>query len=390
MRSQRPRRHQHGLSIIELMVGLVLGMFAVLAILQLLATASAQQRLSSSSGDAQINAATAMHLLTREITEAGLGISAYTVLGCSLSYTTTSDSKSVSLPSLGPVTINPATSLVPAGDANTDTLLVFAGNSASPSEGDATLAVSSSTAYTVTAPASFGTGHYVMAAATTRDSSSSCALQLGKVTAIAGAQLSVSAGTANLPIGSAVYNLGPAPAIHAYAIRNGQLTACDYLAYNCGDSSYTTTLNSTVWVPVASHVVSLRAQYGRDTTDSSMDGVVDRYDQATPGSSSDTSGLAPYCSWLRVVGLRLVLVAQSQQYDKQNVTTSAPTWAGSSANSSTSSTLTTVTPTALAINLSGNSDWQHYRYKRIEATVPLRNLIWNGNQMTYQNGGLAC
>ncbi|MGJ7533071.1 MULTISPECIES: PilW family protein [unclassified Variovorax] len=394
MPAPHPIRSQHGFSIIELMVGLLVGMLAVLIVVQLLYSTSTQQRLTSTSGDAEINAATATHILTRELSQAGLGISAYTLLGCSLTYTTTSDSKSVTLSSLAPVTINPGTSLVPAGDTSTDTLLVVSGSSASPTEGDALAGTSTATSYTVTTPSSFATGDWVMAASTTRDSTSSCAMTLGKVTAIASYVLTVSSGTAGLAAAeAAVYNLGAAPVIHAYAIRNGNLTVCDYAVYNCGDTSYTTTLNSSVWVPVASHVASLRAQYGRDTSDLStpkMDGVVDSYDQTTPGSTSDTSGLSSYCGWLRVVGLRLAVVTRSQQYDKDTVTTTAPTWSGSSTNTSTTSTLTTVTPTALAIDLSANSDWKHYRYKTIETTVPLRDIIWNGNQVTYQSGDVAC
>ncbi|MET3184213.1 UNVERIFIED_ORG: type IV pilus assembly protein PilW [Variovorax guangxiensis] len=390
----RGQRGQHGFSIIELMVGLLIGMFAVLVIVQLLYSTSTQQRLTSTSGDAEINAATVTHVLARELNQAGLGISAYTLLGCSLTYTTTSDSKSVTLSSLAPVTVNPGTSLVPSGDTNTDTLLIVSGSSASPSEGDALAGTSTATSYTVSTPSSFATGDWVTAASTTRDSSSSCALVLGKVTAIASYVLTVSTGTAGLASAeAAVYNLGAAPVIHAYAVRNGNLTVCDYTAYNCGDTSYTTTLNSSVWVPIASHIASLRAQYGRDTSDlvtPKMDGVVDSYDQTTPGGTSDTSGLSGYCGWLRVVGLRLAVVARSQQYDKDAVTTTAPTWSGSTANTSTSSTLTTVTPSALAIDLSGNSEWKHYRYKTIETTVPLRDIIWNGNQVTYQSGDVAC
>jgi len=379
------------------MVGLLVGMLAVLIVVQLLYSTSMQQRLTSTSGDAEINAATVTHMLARELNQAGLGISAYTLLGCSLTYTTTSDSKSVTLSALAPVTVNPATSLVPAGDTSTDTLLVVSGNSASPTEGDALAGTSTATSYTVSTPASFATGDWVTAAATTRDSSTSCALTLGKVSAIASYVLTVSSGTAGLTAAeAAVYNLGAAPVIHAYAVRNGNLTVCDYAAYNCGDTSYTTTLNSSVWVPIANHIASLRAQYGRDTSDlvtPKMDGVVDSYDQATPGSTSDTSGLSSYCGWLRVVGLRLAVVARSQQYDKDEVTTTAPTWSGSSANTSTTSTtstLTTVTPSALAIDLSANSEWKHYRYKTIETTVPLRDVIWNGNQVTYQSGDVAC
>ncbi|MET3514249.1 type IV pilus assembly protein PilW [Pseudacidovorax sp. 1753] len=382
------RSRQRGFSLVEIMVGILIGMFAVLVILQLLSSASTQQRLAGSSGDAQINGALASHLLSRELTQAGLGLSAYTLLGCSLGYTTTGDGAAVTLGALAPVTVNPATSLVPAGDANTDTLLVIGGASGSPSEGDATLAVSTSTSLTVSTPASFAVGDWVVAAGTTRDSSSACALRLGRVTAISGSALTLTSATASLPLNSGAYNLGAQPSIHAFAVRNGNLTMCDYLVNNCGSSSNVS--NSAVWVPVTSNVVSLRAQYGRDTSGlaaSAMDGVVDTFDQTTPASG----GTVPlYCGWLRVIGLRLALVARSQQYDKALVTTAAPTWSGSTANTSTTTALTTVTPTAAPIDLSGNSEWQHYRYKTIEVSIPLRNIIWNGNQQSYQGGNVKC
>lgn len=385
--SRRPR----GFTLVELMVGVVLGMFAVLVIMQLLLTSTSLQRLTSTSGNAQISAATGIHVLTRELAEAGLGISAYTVLGCSLGYTASADGAAVTLPALAPVTINPASSIIPAGDANTDTLLVLSGNLAGPSEGDATTALTSSTSYTVKTPTSFKLQDAVIAAPTTRDSSSACALRLARVTAISGFVLSVTQGTANLPIGSAVYSLGNAPAVRAYAVRNGNLTVCDYMAYNCGSSTYTAGgVNDDVWVPVAGNVVSLRAQYGRDTTATPMDGVVDQYDQITPASAADSSGLPAYCSWMRVVGLRLALVTRSQQYDKARPTTSAPLWAGSAANMAKSATQPTLNPTAQPINLSGNSEWQFYRYKTVESAIALRNTIWNGNQATYQSGTVGC
>ena len=49
----------------------------------------------------------------------------------------------------------------------------------------------------------------------------------------------------------------------------------------------------------------------------------------------------------------------------------------------------TTNPTAAAINLSGNADWQHYRYKSLESTIPVRNAIWSGSQAKFQ-GGSQC
>jgi type IV pilus assembly protein PilW len=146
---------------------------------------------------------------------------------------------------------------------------------------------------------------------------------------------------------------------------------------------------------VASNVVSLRAQYGRDTngisgSTSTMTGVVATYDQTTPGSSADTTTIPRYCGWSRVVALRLAVVARSPTYDKTQPTSATPTWDGSTANTATTSTLTTVTPTAVAIDLSSNANWKYYRYRTLQATVPLRNMIWQGSQSTYQGGSGGC
>ena len=59
-----------------------------------------------------------------------------------------------------------------------------------------------------------------------------------------------------------LFNLGRAPKILAYAIRGGNLTVCDYAANNCGDANNKD--DATVWVPIVSSIVSLRAEYGRD------------------------------------------------------------------------------------------------------------------------------
>jgi type IV pilus assembly protein PilW len=386
-------QRQRGFSLIEIMVGLVIGMFAILTVMRIFAASETNKRTTTGGNDAQVNGSVALYGLERDIRQSGYGISAYNILGCSLSYTTSGDAASVTLAALAPVTINPATSLVPAGDANTDTLLVIGGNSASPSEGDATTAATTTTAYAITTPTAFTAGDRVIAAATTRPST--CALALATVKSISGSTLTVVSGTAGLASGSAVYDLGPTPIARAYAVRNGNLTVCDYTAYNCGSTSYTSTLNSDVWVPVASNVVSLRAQYGRDITGisgstSAMTGVVGSYDQTTPGSSADATTIPLYCGWSRVIALRLAIVARSPTYDKTLPTSAMPTWDGATANTTTTSTLTTITPTAAAIDLSGNANWKYYRYRAVQATVPLRNTIWQGSQSTYQGGSGGC
>jgi type IV pilus assembly protein PilW len=194
--------------------------------------------------------------------------------------------------------------------------------------------------------------------------------------------LNVKTGTTGLATNSVIFNLGQTFTVRAYAVRGGNLTVCDYVAYNCGNAAYASPLNANVWVPVDGNIASLRAQYGRDTSGvstSTMSGFADTFDQTTPASAADTSGLTAYCSWARALAVRVAIVARSPQYDKTAPTSAAPTWAGSTVNA-TASTANPANPTALAINLSNVGNWQNYRYKTLQTTVPLRNIVWQGSQ----------
>ena len=382
---------QRGFSLIEIMVGLVIGLLGIIIVMQIFLNSENSKRATTGGNDAQVNGTIALYDIERDLRSAGHDISSYNIIGCGLTFTPSAETNAVTV-TLAPVTINPATSVVPAGDANTDTLLVVAGNSNGSSEGDLLTNISTSTTYVVATPSSFAINDNVMLQAATRPST--CNLALSTVTAKSASSLTMSNGVASMAVGSLVYNLGAAPMMRAYAVRNGNLTVCDYTAYNCGSSTYTSTLNSTVWVPLASNIVSLRAQYGRDTTNTStsvMDGVIDTYDQTTPASASDTTGLQAYCSWSRVLATRLALVARSAQYDKTTPTTATLTWAGS-----TVSTSTPTNPTAVTINLTSTamsgttSQWQNYRYKTVQTVVPLRNAIWQGSQSGWEGGSGGC
>lgn len=371
----RPHRAQRGFSLIEIMIGIVIGMISIVIVLQVFSRSDAAKRITNAGDDAQVNATMALNIVSRQMRDAGQGFNAFNILGCDVSYTTTTDTATVTVP-LAPVTIN--SSLIPAGDSNTDTVLVVSGTANGPTEGDATTAESTAGSYAITTPSAFTQGDYIVAAESTRPST--CSLTLDKVTAISGSTLTVSKGQDGLASGSIVYDLGSSVVLKAYAIRNGNLTECDYGKYDCGSSSYTSTLNSDVWVPMVSNVVSLRAQYGRDTSGisgstSKMTGVADTWDQTTPGSAADSTSIATYCRWVRVVGVRAAVVGRSLHYDKDKPTSVSPTWTGS---------------TDAAVDLSSLTDWEYHRYKLLESAVPMRNMIWQGSQTTYQGGSGGC
>lgn len=378
------RTRHAGFGLVEVMIGVLIGLATVALVMRLLLDSDTARRTSTGGNDALVNASLALYGLERDVRSSGFGFNAFAVLGCTLSYTTRQDNSPVKLP-LAPATINPDTSLVPAGDEHTDTLLVLSASSNGSSEGDALIATSAADFYQVTSPASFAVGDHVLAQNSPRPSP--CTLPLQQVSAVDrnSAQLTVANNTVGLPVSSLVFNLGQTLSLHAYAVRNGQLTQCDYLRFQCGNSAYTSPLDSSVWVPVVNQVVALRAQYGRDSSGSTLDGVLDTYDQITPGSSRDSSGLNLVCAWSRVLTLRLAVVARSPQYDKNLPTTTAPSWEGSTVNNSTPTN-----PTAVPLVLDSLSDWSAYRYRLATTEVPLRDMIWSGSQVNYQGGNSGC
>ena len=110
----------------------------------------------------------------------------------------------------------------------------------------------------------------------------------------------------------------------AYAVINGNLMQCDYLANNCA--------NAPSWVQIASGFVSMKAE----------------------------------CSGSQ--GVRVALVTRSSQLEKTAVTAAVPAWSGTGA---------IVLPTT---GYDAGFGWQNYRYKTFETVVPIRNTLWSGAQ----------
>jgi type IV pilus assembly protein PilW len=301
------------------------------------------KRITTSGGDAMNEGVVALYALQRDIRMGGYGIADTKVLGCNLLLRT-----GVTLPAMAPVTINHAS--ITGQDANTDTLLVVYGNSNGSPQGDSITAAGN----VVQTPAAFAANDWVIEAPPTHGAT--CNLALDQVASVAGSVTLKSA--AAMSSGNTLFNLGQTLKVMAYAIRSGNLTMCDYSANDCGNAANNNT--AAIWVPIANNIVSLRAQYGRDTTTPSMDGIVDVYDQTTPTTA---------CGSARASAVRLVLVARSAQ-PAASATLLAPVWDGTFLPNGT-------TPDA-PIVLSGNATWQNYRYKVFQTVVPVRNVAWMG------------
>lgn len=347
-----------GFTLVEVMVAMVIGMVGIIIMMQVFAAAEGQKRSTTGAGDAQSNGAMALYALQRDIRQSGYGFNALNALGCPL---TLGAPSSATLSQLAPVIINAPVTDVPAGDDNTDTLLIAYGSSEGSPEGDAITSLNG-TQLGVQTPVNFANGHRVIAAPSAP--LNGCVLTLGSVSAIAAPNVTVASSGA--VEGGSLFNLGATPRILAYAIHKGNLTVCDYMSTDCGavctavDGPLGTTANgscSASWVPIVSNIASLRAQYGHASTATSG---VDSWDQATPPVTTPSQTTLA-CLWARTSALRIALVARNGQVDKDVLTAVAPVWEGSA---------------DVAFDLSGRANWQNYRYKVYETAIPVRNLPW--------------
>ena len=394
------------------MVGMVIGMLGIIVIMQVFALFEGQKRTTSGGGEAQNTGAIALSGLSDDIRQSGYGFNLINLIGCDVLLPAglpmrSAGTVAATLKAMAPVTINSAS--VPAGDANTDTLLMAYGNSDVLPEGNSIVGpVIDSTHFSVQSYKSFlappdptvSHGDYVIATPQNRSCapSSPTVTILNQVTAVTNPTLTITPGVtpASSVTPGMLFNLGQTVTIHAYAVRNGSLTMCDYMTNDCGDPlkvnptvlNPTAVLDPTVWVPLASNIVSLRAQYGQDITNhapsivspktGSMDGVVDIYSQTPPGN---TGVSADACGWLRTLSIRLALVARNSQLEKTVVTATAPPWEGSTATNNNpawvGSTMgASANPIDLTQNPNGtaNPNWKNYRYKIFQSTVPIRNI----------------
>jgi len=355
----RPKQSQAGFSLIEVMVAVIIGMIAMVVVLQIFGSSEARKRATTGGNDAQTGGLIALNTLQRDVRQAGYGITTLKLLGCNLAV------PKGTISGLAPVIINSGS--IPKGDDDTDTLLVAYGVANGSPEGDVINTVPGSGQYAVATPTSYNVNDWVIAEQDARPSP--CNLALDQVTAKAApgtATIGVAKGSSDMAFGT-LYNLGAnsgdktlGPQFLGYRVSKGNLVMCDFMANDCSQD------NTTAWVPIASNIVSMRAQYGRDTTPK-MDGVIDVFDRVAPAVSGDTNA----CDILRIAAVRIALVARSGDYDKSTPTANAPVWDGTDADNPAGSE-------ALPIKLSANTDWQKYRYKVFQTTVPIRATTWLG------------
>lgn len=374
---------QAGMSLIELMVGVVIGMLTILIVANTIITSEGQRRGTSSGSDAQNNAMLAAYLVERDLRMSGYGIftnetggvsevcSVGTVRTYNANRATTDLNYAGDLPFV-PVLINPTS--IPAADIGSDIIMLnYAGGSLGVVGAGVKFAGNSATTannYKIENIGGFRAGDLALVA----QAGLNCTIS--EVTGLDAINSQVLRGTdsyandykgggmvtpawnkagglgVDYTTAARLYNLGPPDQFISvvYAVRNQQLTRCDLMISDCLSSGGTG--NPNVWVPIAGNIVALRAEMG---VDSDGDRKTDAWRERPCAGAACT---ATFSEWRGVKAVRLVVVARSAQFSKEEVTTTAPTWQGQT-----------------SISLGHLADWTHYRYGSVELVTPVRNIV---------------
>ena len=364
-------RRNHGFSLVEIMVGVAIGLLGVLIIMQVSVVFEGQKRTTTTGADAQTNGVTALYTVERDVRRAGYGMSVPGALGCTVKRYY--DTAATSDLSLAPVVITNGAGGAPdsvriLSSSKTGWSLpsritvehppeatnIFLNTTLGMEEGDLLVAYEPGKDCTLVQATGIPNGNVQVHHQNT-----------SKWNPPGGSNIFPVGGYS---VGAQVLNLG-AMIDRTYSLANGNLMLADF-------SSVT---NTTTTRAITADIVNMQAEYGFDTRAwPQNDPRVDTWsatmiDADASGTVNDAGDIA------RVIAVRMAVVARSPLMEKPNAsgvcditidtavagrTVNKPTWSAGDIDASKN-------PDGTA-----NANWKCYRYKTFENIIPLRNLLW--------------
>ncbi|MBE0621349.1 MAG: PilW family protein [Burkholderiales bacterium] len=363
--------YQTGFTLVEIMVGLAIGMLATVVIIQVISVFEAQRRTTTGTADAQTNGGIALYNIGRELQMAGyplMPMKTNSTLACAtLKVNGVADA---TVPNrLSSLVI--ADGVATAGVSASDTITIRYGTSPTGGVPNTINFIGVTGANDATVDNNFGcrVGDTAIVV-----NGTSCAL-----TTVTGPT-----DIANPPVISAPPNLNTTTItlqnITAEVVQKANLSCpgtWNEVTYAVNPASgnlertVVTNFGPADTKAVVTGIVNLQAQYGVSVAADS--------NQVTQwvNASGGTWGAPTVANRNRIKAVRIAVVARNAKMEPTNVTedctsttAAAPTglcaWAGSAASP------------APVIDLSaGDANWRRYRYRVFETIIPLRNMIWS-------------
>ena len=351
------RMRQQGLSLVEVMVAVLIGLIGILIITQAYITGDRFNRSTLGEGGAQTNGLIALYSVERDVRLAGYGIANSGALGCGdIHWYYDPDYSGSAGGSLPDIELAPVVITVTAGEPDRVTVM-YGTNAERMMPSTISGFVPSSSEVTVDGTAGFQENDLILLV-------NAAGCTLGKITQVQpGPQkLQLNPGV-NSPYnppawgafpttyasGDMIMNLGN-PIVRSYSIASRKLRLTDGLLQSGANNDY----------DLVDGIMDMRAEYGKDTD---ADGVVDAWNNVKPANSTE---------WQGVLALRMAVVARIGNFERPSVSggncdattaANAPTWSGT----------TQFTKLDFA---DVTSEDRCYRYRVFETTIPLRNMIW--------------
>lgn len=364
---QASHKFSQGFSLVEIMVGLVIGLLATLVIVNVFSVFEQQKRATSGNSDAQTNGAIALYNMQRDAQLAGYGLPVYDTDFSPFRCGTENDATAALVTNYdhdnnaGTALIGISPLVIVDGGANGSDVIAFrSGNTARGAISVTAFNLTANTA-TVETNLSCQIGDTVLLV-----SEDNLTCQMRRVTNAPplGTQIVFTPATTLAP-GTKIACLGAWNEIRYTVNANNELTRSGALVAG---------VPTTNAVPVVADIVNIQAQYGVSALPNSN--IVTQWVDAT-GQWANINN-ADFRN--RIKAVRIAVVARNGLIEPAAVTATcssltalAPTglcaWAG-----------TAVSP-APAINLAADANWTRYRYRVYESIIPLRNVIFAGSSI---------
>lgn len=365
-------RRRAGFSLIEVMVGVAIGLLAVLVIYQVFAVSEGMKRSTTAAGDAQTTGILSTFLLSQELGNAGSGIA-----DAASDLATCPDTADIGS------TLRPIPVLITDGGADnkSDTFVVnYSVSRRIVTPAPFTAAAAAGADFVVQSPTGFNKNDFVVAI----DGAGNC--ESSVVTAAPGAPdangivtIAHTAVAKAFNGSSGLMNFGPVDKVQRvlYDVDTDNLRgrALRDPATGAPDAGQPTN-------PIAGNVVLMKVQYGLDTDG---DGVLDTWarGKASDGADPATMLAATAGALSRILAVRIGLIVRSDQpVNKLDANGNVDDeWQTQESDGGYNWNLFSclnagACPGALTGTIP-KFNGTYYRYRVYEQVIPLRNQIWN-------------
>ena len=376
----------NGFSLVDIMVGMVVGLLAMLAIMHSYSAFEGQKRTTTTGMDAQENGLMALQALETDIRQAGYGMTTNGALACTGINTYNSTATPTTPPTAPfiPIQITDG----PAGSSDTITATYSTSATGGMPAHIVVAMPSPSAILTVNTGNGFNVGDMLLLA--TPGSGLPCSRlvatqiqpQANGVNLVhnSGQSIYNPPGGSNIfPPGgygtnSVVFDMGNMVQ-NQYQVLCSSLTTTNLAATATGTctSSPTTFSNAT---PLSGNIVSIQAPYGVAALPARNQSV-GCWTDATGTACNGTNWAAPPATDVaRIKAIRVAVVARSSLMERppvaggvctatpSTVAPNYPQWNGGAGGA------------VATIDVTAMPNWQCYRYKVYQTIIPLRNILW--------------